>query len=88
MLERIPASAVSRIGNVVSDVLAKHDVVHQIAPEAELGRLGMTSIDMVELMLGVEAEFDVAIPAADITLQNFSSVAAIAALVSRLTAAV
>ena len=87
MLERIPASVVSRIGDVASDVLAKHRITDQIAPDDDLGRLGMTSIDMVELMLGVEAEFDVAIPAADITLQNFRSVAAIAAMVSRLTVA-
>ena len=87
MLERIPTSALTRICGVASDVLAKHRVADEIAPEADLGRLGMTSIDMVELMLGVEAEFDIAIPAADITLQNFRSVAAIAAMVSRLAVA-
>lgn len=87
MLERIPASAMTRIGDVVSDVLAKHGVADQIAPDADLGRLGMTSIDMVELMLGVEAEFDIAIPAVDITLQNFTSIAAIAAMVARVTVA-
>ena len=90
MLERIPTSALTRICGVASDVLAKHRVADEIAPEApdaELARFGMTSIDMVELMLGVEAEFDIAIPAADITLQNFRSVAAIAAMVSRLAVA-
>jgi acyl carrier protein len=44
----------------------------------------MTSIDMVEVMLGVEAEFDVAIPPAEITMDNFRSVAAMVSLVSRL----
>lgn len=86
MLERIPASAETRIGNVVSDVLAKHRVTDEITPHADLGRLGMTSIDMVELMLGIEAEFDLAMPPADITLQNFQSIASITAMVARLTA--
>ena len=57
-----------------------------IAPDAELARFGMTSIDMVEVMLGVEAEFDVTIPPAEITMENFRSVAAMVGLVSRLRA--
>ena len=80
-------AASARIGTVVGEVLSKHGVVGPVAEDADLGRLGMTSIDMVELMLGVEAEFDVAIPASEITLQNFSSVSSIAALVSRLAPA-
>lgn len=78
-------TGLARIGSVVGEVLSKHGVVGPVAPDADLGRLGMTSIDMVELMLGVEAEFDVAIPADEITLQNFSSVSSIATLVSRLS---
>ena len=80
-------TGLARIGSVVGDVLSKHGVAGPVAPDADLGRLGMTSIDMVELMLGVEAEFDVAIPADEITLQNFSSVSSIATLVSRLSPA-
>lgn len=87
MLDAVTSSTLDRVGKVVSDVLAKHGVVDRVPPEADLGKLGMTSIDMVELMLGVEAEFDVAIPAADITLQNFRCVAAIAGVVARLGAA-
>lgn len=78
-------AVLSRIGSVVGDVLSKHGVAGPVAPDADLGRLGMTSIDMVELMLGVEAEFDVAIPADEITLLNFNSLSSIATLVSRLT---
>ncbi len=55
-----------------------------MAADADLGRLGLTSIDMVELMLGIEAEFDIAIPPAEITLQSFRSVSAVTALVMRL----
>lgn len=84
MLDIVTTSILDRVGGVVSDVLAKHGVAGPVSPEADLGRLGMTSIDMVELMLGVEAEFDIGIPAGDITLQNFRSAAAIAELVARL----
>jgi acyl carrier protein len=52
--------------------------------DGDLVAIGLTSVDMVSLMLDVEAEFDVMIPATDITPQNFRSIAAIDALVSRL----
>lgn len=77
-------SALTRIGAVVADVLGKHGVTGAVAPDADLGRLGMTSIDMVELMLGLEAEFDLTIPPAEITLRNFNSVSSVAALMARL----
>jgi acyl carrier protein len=38
---------------------------------------------MVNLMLAVELEFDIAIPQSDITPENFHSVAAIESLVVR-----
>ncbi len=84
MLDHVHRSATAQIAAVVADVLAKHGVDGPVAADADLGRYGMTSIDMVELMLGVEAEFDVSIPAAEITLRNFSSIAAMASLVARL----
>jgi acyl carrier protein len=51
--------------------------------EQQLSDLGITSLKMVNLMLAVEIEFDIAIPASDITPENFHSVAAIDTLVSR-----
>lgn len=84
MLDHARTSPAARIGAVVGEILARHGVGGPIAAEAELGRFGMTSIDMVEVMLGVEAEFDLAIPPAEITLDNFRSIAAMVGLVSRL----
>jgi acyl carrier protein len=43
---------------------------------------GLTSLDMVTLMLGVEAEFDIEIPQSAMTPENFDTIAAIDALVS------
>jgi acyl carrier protein len=55
-----------------------------IVVDRDLVDVGMTSVDMVSLMLAVEAEFDLQIPSAEITPQNFRSIAAIDALICRL----
>jgi acyl carrier protein len=51
--------------------------------EQQLSDLGISSLKMVNLMLAVELEFDIAIPQSDITPENFHSVAAIQTLVVR-----
>jgi acyl carrier protein len=51
--------------------------------EQQLSDLGISSLKMVNLMLAVELEFDIAIPQSDITPENFHSVTAIQALVVR-----
>lgn len=86
MLDHVSSSPARRIGDLVEDILSRRGVDGPVAPDAELARFGMTSIDMVEVMLGVEAEFDVTIPPAEITLDNFRSVAAMVSLVARLRA--
>ena len=53
--------------------------------EARLSELGMSSMKMINLMLAIEVEFDVAIPQSDITPDNFESIASVEALVGRLT---
>ena len=44
---------------------------------------GLTSMDMVNLMLGVEAEFDFTIPQPEITPENFQSVRTLELMVVR-----
>lgn len=56
---------------------------HPFPVEQQLSDLGVSSLKMVNLMLAVELEFDIAIPQSDITPENFHSVAAIEALVVR-----
>lgn len=56
---------------------------HPFPLDRRLSDLGIESLKMVNLMLAVELEFDIAIPQSDITPQNFHSVAAIQALVVR-----
>jgi acyl carrier protein len=43
---------------------------------------GLTSLDMVNLMLAIEAEFDVEFPQSAMTPDNFDTIGAIEALVS------
>jgi acyl carrier protein len=52
--------------------------------DTQLSELGVTSLKMVNLMLAVEVEFDIAIPQSDITPDNFQSVSAIQSLVQRI----
>ena len=51
--------------------------------DRQLSDLGVSSLKMVNLMLAVELEFDIAIPQSDITPDNFHSVATIQAMVVR-----
>ena len=62
---------------------AKATFPHPFPLEQQLSDLGVSSLKMVNLMLAVELEFDIAIPQSDITPENFHSVAAIEALVVR-----
>ena len=59
----------------------------KLARDADLREAGLTSMATVKLMLAIEAAYDVAIPDAELTPENFRSIAAIAALLERLRAA-
>jgi acyl carrier protein len=55
-------------------------------PDDDLRQLGLTSMAMVRLMLAAEAAFDISIPDEELRPENFRSIRAIEALVSRLAA--
>ena len=64
----------NRIIKLVTDILEQNSLTADVTPEAKLVDVGLTSMDMVNLMLGVEAEFDFTIPQSEITPENFQSV--------------
>lgn len=64
----------NRIIKLVKGILAQNALPADITPQAKLVDAGLTSMDMVNLMLGVEAEFDFTIPQSEITPENFQSV--------------
>jgi acyl carrier protein len=69
---------------LVKQTLGANAVIpHPFPVDQQLSDLGISSLKMVNLMLAVELEFDIAIPQSDITPENFHSVAAIEALVVR-----
>jgi acyl carrier protein len=73
-----------RLIALVKAVLGAGSVVPTPFPlDAQLSDLGISSLKMVNLMLAVELEFDIAIAQADITPENFHSLQSIEALIGR-----
>jgi acyl carrier protein len=84
VLDRSNSSPGERVTALVQNLLAKRSIRHPVGREADLTETGLTSLDMVNLMLAVEAEFDVKIPDRHMTPANFRTVARIDALVGAL----
>ena len=76
------SSATDRITAIAVRMLLKRGV--NVIPGAQdnLRDAGLTSLDMVNLMLAIEAEFDIEVPQSAMTPENFDTVAAMDALVS------
>ena len=64
--------------------MAKRSVLAPAGRDDDLTEIGLTSLDMVNLMLAVESEFDVKIPDKDMTPVNFRTMARIEAMVGTL----
>jgi len=75
-------SALERIAAIAVQMLAKRGNTDIPAPDTNLREAGLTSLDMVNLILAVEGEFDIEIPQTSMTPENFDTLAAIVALVS------
>jgi acyl carrier protein len=73
-----------RLLRQVAQILGKPEAAASLPVEGRLSELGMSSIKMVNLMLAVEVEFDLTIPQQEITPDNFRSVAAVEAMLTRL----
>jgi acyl carrier protein len=73
-----------RVAEVVQRLLAERSISRPVSSDDDLREVGLTSLDMVNLMLSVEAEFDVEIPEIDITSANFRSISTISSLVTTL----
>ena len=84
MLDRINSSTPDRIAALVRQILAKRGLDRSVDHDADLSEAGMSSLDTVNLMLAVEAEFAVKIPDRDMTPANFRTIARIDGLVALL----
>jgi acyl carrier protein len=77
-------TAEERVSVLVREILGRSSRRIEFAYGDTLAEVGLTSMDMVSLMLQVEGAFDLAIPQDEITPEAFRSVSTIAALVKRL----
>jgi acyl carrier protein len=84
VLDRSNSSQSDRVTALVRELLAKRSVDRPVGSDEDLAGAGLTSLDMVNLMLAVETEFDLKIPDRDMTPANFRTIARIDALVGAL----
>jgi acyl carrier protein len=84
LLDRTNSNVSERISALVKAMLAKRSIGRPVGRDDDLGESGLSSLDIVNLMLAVEAEFDLTIPEPDMRPANFRSMARIEALVLNL----
>jgi acyl carrier protein len=82
-MQAVGAEVQGRILALVETILKQNSIAAQVDPESRLVDVGLTSMDMVNLMLGVEAEFDFTIPQAEITPENFQSIRTLELMIVR-----
>jgi acyl carrier protein len=78
------SGSIDAVAQLVRRVLTERSLDTAVSAEIDLRDAGLTSIDMVALVLSVEAEFDLTIPEANITPANFRSISSINFLVASL----
>ena len=73
-----------RVVVLVERILERPPGAAPLSTTARLNELGMSSMKMISLMLAIEVEFALAIPQAEITPENFETIASVEATVGRL----
>src|ERR1700730_8539512 len=73
-MQNFAASIHDRVLSVVRSILEQNAMTADVHPESRLVDIGLGSMDMVALMLKVEAEFDLTLPQTEITPESFQSV--------------
>ena len=84
MLDRGAGLPGDRLLGLVKQILDKNSITRPLAMNHPLTEAGLSSIDMVNLMLTVEAEFDIVIPESEITPENFRTISTIEALILKI----
>lgn len=85
MLDRGSFDVSERVNALVQALLAKRSIDRLVGRDDDLAENGLSSLDLVNLMLAVEAEFNLKISDSDMRPANFRSIARIETLVERLT---
>jgi acyl carrier protein len=85
MFESLDETLVTRVTDVVQRTLVERSIRRMVSPEEDLREVGLSSLDMVNLVLSIESEFDLTIDENEITPRNFRSISAISRLMASLT---
>jgi len=73
-----------RLVGMVKRKLDKKSIDRPFSVTDPLAEIGLASIDMVNLLFEVEAEFDITIPHHELTAENFETIAVIEGMMVRL----
>ena len=84
LLDRTDCHLSERVSALVKTQLAKRSINRPVGRDDDLSESGLSSLDIVNLMLSVEAEFGLTIPESDMRPANFRSMARIEALMTAL----
>lgn len=87
MLDPRTNSLTDKVTALVNRMLTERSLKFPASADDDLRSVGLSSLDMVNLVLSVESAFDVSIPDADITPARFRSISTIASLVTALLSA-
>jgi acyl carrier protein len=85
VLDRNKDDVADRVAAVVRKVLDREDIKKTVGADDDVRTSGLSSLGLVNLMLSVEAEFDLRIPEREMTPANFRSITRIAELVDTLS---
>jgi len=83
-MSTVQPSTREQITDAVRRILSERGITRSFGAQEDLREVGLTSLDMVNLVLAVEAALAVSVPEGEITPANFRSVATIEALVAGL----
>jgi acyl carrier protein len=87
MADGTSITARAQITAIVETLLAKRSGATSVTADQNLTDAGLTSLDMVNLMLAIEDDFAIEIPQRRMTPANFRTIAAIESLVAGLAMA-
>jgi acyl carrier protein len=82
VLDRTNPDTTVRVAQLVRRILGNRGTGRSLGPDDDLRACGLSSLEIVNLMLSVETEFALRIPERDMTPANFRTIARIAGLVS------
>jgi acyl carrier protein len=83
-IEASTAEVRGRVLSVIRSILKQNDITADVHAETQLVDIGLDSMGMVALMLGVEAEFNMTLPQPEITPENFESVRSLETMILKL----